>query len=104
MTANLIYLRITIPLIGAHSLAFYFVRIECVTCPVHESFFVFNSRAPIPLRHSRPFTRSHSFKKHVTLDSPHCLVLLLSRLWNSGAAIKSVVMIFTVGSGEGPTV
>ena len=46
----------------------------------------------------------YSFKKHVTLAYPHYLVLLLSRLWNSGAAIKSVVMIFTVGSGEGPTV
>ena len=31
------------------------------------------------------------------------LVLLLSRLWNSGDVLKSVVMIFNVGSGEGPT-
>ena len=57
-----------------------------------------------PYSSYRPFIRSHSFKKHVTRAYPHYLVLLLSRLWNSGAVIKSVVMIFTVGSGEGPNV
>ena len=75
------------------NLALCFVTMLCV-----------DLNAPIPLRPSRPFTRSHSFNKHVTRAYPHYLVLLLSRLWNSGAVIKSVVMICTVGSGEGPTV
>ena len=90
---------------------FFFVHIECATCLVHESCVVFrhnavcSNQAPLFLLDPRdPFIRSHSFKKHATRALPHYLVLLLSRLWNSGAVIKSVVMICTVGSGEGPTV
>ena len=88
-----------------------FVHIECVTCLVHESCVVFrhnsvcSNQGPLFLLDPRdPFIRSHSFKKHVTRALPHYLVLLLSRLWNSGVVIKSVVMICTVGYGEGPTV
>ena len=76
------------------NLALCFVTMLCVQIKGPSSSY----------RSSRPFVRSHSFKKHVTRAYPHYLVLLLSRLWNSGAVIKSVVMICTVGSGEGPTV
>ena len=87
------------------------VHIECVTCLVHESYTVFRHNnvcsTQVPLFLLDPqdlLPAAISFEKHVTRAYPHYLVLLLSRLWNSGAVIKSVVMIFTVGSGEGSTV
>ena len=70
------------------NLALCFVTMLCVQIKGPSSSY----------RSSRPFIRSHSFKKHVTRAYPHYIVLLLSRLWNSGAVIKSVVMICTVGS------
>ena len=93
---------------------FYFVHIERVACLVHESRVVFRHNTvcstqgslfllliyPQDLSPAAIPTRNTS----LALTPTHYLVVLLSRLWNSGAAIKSAVMIFTGGSGEGPTV
>ena len=91
--------------------SFVGLHIECVTCPVHASFFVFRHNAvcstqgPLFVLDPQDLSPVDIPSRNTSLAlTPTKFVLLLSRLWNSGAAIKSVVMICTVGSGEGPTV
>ena len=82
---------------GAHSLAFPFVNIECVTC-LHEYFVVFrhnavlfNLRDPLFIRPLKTFSCSHAFRKYVTRAYPHYIFLPFSRVSTSGVVVKSTV-------------
>ena len=44
--------------------------------------------------HPKPCNCSHSFTKHANRAYHHDLMLMFSRLWNSGAVVKSVAVIF----------
>ena len=80
---------------------FSFVHIECVPRPVHESHTVFDRKAASSAQGhlflSDPqnlLAATFTSTKQLTSAYPQGLVLWFPRLSNSGAVVKSVVIIF----------
>ena len=104
LNINMYTFSTTVPATGVHSLAFSFVQIKFRRRLVHKSRAMFGYKAissaqgPLSLLDPKGLSAAAIPSRNATRACLHDIILPFSRLSNSGAVVKSVVMIFMLQS------